>query len=160
MYFVDKAALRLAAQAGIDPFEPILAHRTSKGLIEHARLTLGDRSAYFSEGSQRMFSAKVHELDLFASRFVMGVVESVDMGDSHRIYRAVLIRADGMVIYRTPDDVKESRHSAGVAMRNRGVSYNPRKVLEDAICDQLKERRRQVADLELALSNLPLLPPP
>lgn len=158
--FMDKPALKLAQAAGIEPFQPILhAGGGQSKLVYLVTNLLSGRTHFFDEVSMKALHSKVHEVDVFASRFVLGIVESIDFGDGRK-HRAILFRADGEVIYQTPDDQRLSRHAASVELRYQGAILEPRKVLEDAIRHKLKEKQAEVKALEVALHRLPTLAPP
>jgi hypothetical protein len=163
--FTDKPALKLAIEAGIEPFHPLhgATRAGSRAALIHLAQTMlaGRNDRYEEETKIHGEHIRVHEIDLFASRFLLGIVESYEMpGAEARNHRVILFRADGEVWHQSPEGARQSRHEASVDLRYQGAVSDARKVLEATIKGLLKKRQTECKQMERALERLHSLPPP
>jgi hypothetical protein len=85
----------------------------------------------------------------------LGAVESALLPNTKddRIYRAVLFRADGEVIYQTPDNRRLDLHAAVVDLRYQGSHVDEGRILHALCVAQIKKamKEREAAEKVMLL---------
>lgn len=159
---MTKTLLALAFEAGIKPFDPIpamLSQTRSTGDI--AANLLAGRNPYFDREYRDRFGTRVHTIEITHNRLVMGAVESAQpAGGGNRVFRAVLFRCDGEVLYQTPDNRPLDQNAALVDLRYRSQHVDESKELA-ALCErQIKVANRMKDNAERVLNALHKQGPP
>lgn len=136
---MHKSVLALAYEAGLNPFN-ILSVDVSKShsVGEIACNVLAGRNPYFDKVNRDRFGTRVHTLELFCSRLVLGAVESAQPAivGADRRFRSVLFACDGNVLHQTGDERAIDQRAAFVELH-----YEASKLDERVLLNSLIERR-------------------
>lgn len=158
---MSKSVLALAFEAGIHPFDIVVEARNPRLIADQAAKALAGRNAYFDPESRARFGTRVHQLLMSPNRLVFGAVESaLPLGASERRYRTVCFRADGHVVYQTPEDRILDQYTASVDLQYRIGHADEERILVDLCNMRVRQGKRMIDSAERVLQQLSKQSPP
>lgn len=152
-----KSTLALAYEAGLKPFDAVHATvNINRSLGDLASSLLGDRNRYFSKEYRERFGTRVHSLEVFCARLVLGCVESAQPPgpNTARRFRAVMFDCDGIVRHQTRDERVLDQHAAMVELHYEASKLNEGEVLRQLIERHLSATNRIRDNAERVLNAL------
>lgn len=147
---MHKSTLAMAYEAGLNPFDIVSASvGINKTVGDIAAQLLGNRNTYFDRNNRERFGTRVHTLEVFCARLVLGAVESAQPKSTpDRRFRAVLFACDGSVLHQTDDNRVLDQHAATIELQYEASKLNEGKMLASLVERQCKQLRKQLEAAE------------